>query len=132
MTALGGRPSTQYAIDDQHAAVAQTIDSSSARAVPAAPPPPSPRSVEFRAEIGSVPHRDRFTSASRSVRGADRMPLRPRTAIIRRAFTPRAVRPAPRKRRITSLFSAAPEPAAVLKAGGPIRLPRLEVTHRSD
>ena len=41
-------------------------------------PPPPPRSVEFRAEIGSLPARDRFTSGSRSVRFRTEIGPRPR------------------------------------------------------
>ena len=37
----------------------------------------TPRSVHFRVEIGSLPRRDRFTSASRSVRGVGLTPAGP-------------------------------------------------------
>ena len=44
-------------------------------AAPGPGPSSSPRSVQFRAEIGSVPHRDRSSSAPRSVRrGHARLP----------------------------------------------------------
>ena len=54
-------------------------------------PPPPPRSVEFRAEIGSLPARDRFTSAPRSGRGVRRAPLPPGKWCFRAPLAPRSL-----------------------------------------
>ena len=63
---------------DESNSIADTIDYSRWTT-----PPPSSRSVEFRAEIGPVPHRDRFTSAPRSVQsGATSVSARPSAAPV--------------------------------------------------
>ena len=53
-------------------------------------PPPPPRSVEFRAEIGSLPARDRFASAPRSGRGVRRASLPPGKWCFRTPLAPRS------------------------------------------
>jgi len=65
-------------------------------------PPPPPRSVEFRVEIGSLPHRDRSSSASRSVHfrteiGPRRPPgvIAPWKVVLPCAFGSSLPRPAP-------------------------------------